>query len=329
MRELRLLAAHAPPYNRRSKFPQRWWWIVLTDEAFPRFSIVRTPRGDSAVGPFRSRADAVETADLLARFTGLRTCTTRIARSAHHGPACPERELSPCPAPRDIPAAEYAEAPRRAAALIDGAENARVVGGAGPHRRAGRPQPLRDRRPAARPRRRRDRRAVARSAAARAGVGRRTGRGAPGRRRRLASRGDPVRAAGVGGRRAPRRAADAGGRRDQRCGTSDSARSRTAGRRARRRGRADHALAGAPGCAHRAGRTGLGVIGGVGRAMGIMGRLGPVGAAGRRADPRRRSDLLGEPHPTREQLFGRPGVDRLDGPAQAGLPRRQPFGAAG
>ena len=41
VRELRLLAAHAPPYNRRSKFPQRWWWIVLTDEAFPRFSIVR------------------------------------------------------------------------------------------------------------------------------------------------------------------------------------------------------------------------------------------------------------------------------------------------
>ena len=31
--------------------------------------------------------------------------------------------LSPCPAPRDIPAAEYAEAPRRAAALIDGADD--------------------------------------------------------------------------------------------------------------------------------------------------------------------------------------------------------------
>ena len=38
VRELRLLAAHAPPYNRRSKFPHRWWWLVLTDEAFPRFS---------------------------------------------------------------------------------------------------------------------------------------------------------------------------------------------------------------------------------------------------------------------------------------------------
>ncbi|MGZ8801380.1 MAG: DEDD exonuclease domain-containing protein, partial [Mycobacterium sp.] len=60
VRELRLLAAHAPPYNRRSKFPQRWWWVTLTDEAFPRLSAVRTPRSDSAVGPFRSRADALD-----------------------------------------------------------------------------------------------------------------------------------------------------------------------------------------------------------------------------------------------------------------------------
>ena len=84
MRELRLLAAHAPPYNRRSKFPHRWWWVVLTDEAFPRFSVVRTPKHDCAVGPFRSRADAVETAALLARFTGVRTCTARLGRSALH-----------------------------------------------------------------------------------------------------------------------------------------------------------------------------------------------------------------------------------------------------
>jgi DNA polymerase III subunit epsilon len=41
------------------------------------------------------------------------------------------------------------------------------------------------------------------------------------------------------------------------------------------------------------------------------------------------SGLLGEPHPTREQLFGRPGVDRLDGPFQTRLPGRHPFGVAG
>jgi DNA polymerase-3 subunit epsilon len=120
VRELRLLAAHAPPYNRRSKFPHRWWWVTLTDEAFPRLSTVRTPKHDAVIGPFRARAGAVDTAELLARFTGLRTCTTRIGRSALHGPACPERELSPCPAPHGINASDYAETVSRAIDLIEG-----------------------------------------------------------------------------------------------------------------------------------------------------------------------------------------------------------------
>src|SRR4029077_7031614 len=62
VRELGVLAAQPPPYNRRSKFPRRWWWVALTDEAFPRFSTVRVPKCDTAIGPFRSRTDAVETA---------------------------------------------------------------------------------------------------------------------------------------------------------------------------------------------------------------------------------------------------------------------------
>jgi DNA polymerase-3 subunit epsilon len=123
VRELRMLAAHAPPYNRRSKFPQRWWWVALTDEAFPRLSVLRAPRHDRVVGPFRSRADAAETAALLARFAGLRTCTARLARSALHGPACPLLEVSPCPAARDATATQYAAAVARAAALIDGLDN--------------------------------------------------------------------------------------------------------------------------------------------------------------------------------------------------------------
>ena len=123
VRELRLLAAHAPPYNRRSRFPHRWWWVVLTDEAFPRLSVVRAPRAERAIGPFRSRADAVDTAGLLARFTGVRTCTGRISGRAEHGPSCPPREISPCPAPRGVSASDYAAGPRRAAAVIDGLDD--------------------------------------------------------------------------------------------------------------------------------------------------------------------------------------------------------------
>ena len=44
VRELRLIAAHKPRYNRRSKFPERAVWLKLTDEAFPRLSIVRDVR---------------------------------------------------------------------------------------------------------------------------------------------------------------------------------------------------------------------------------------------------------------------------------------------
>lgn len=131
VRELRMLGAHAPPYNRRSRFPHRWWWLVLSDEAFPRFSAVRTPRHDLAVGPFRSRGDATDTAALLARFTGVRTCTKRLARSALHGPACPQREVSPCPAARDVTAAEYAAAVHRAAALIAGLDNTALAAAVG------------------------------------------------------------------------------------------------------------------------------------------------------------------------------------------------------
>ena len=43
----------------------------------------------------------------------------------------------------------------------------------------------------------------------------------------------------------------------------------------------------------------------------------------------RDSELLTEPHPTREQLFGRTAVDRLGGAAEPVFPRGQPLGAAG
>lgn len=118
VRELRLLAAHAPPYNRKSKFPQRWWWLALSEEAFPRWTVVRAPGARAAIGPFRARSDAVDTGALLARFSGIRTCTQRFGRSALH--SCPEREVSPCPATREVGAADYAHTVARAAELMAG-----------------------------------------------------------------------------------------------------------------------------------------------------------------------------------------------------------------
>ena len=55
--ELRLIGSHAPRYNRRSKFPERTQWIKITDEPFPRLSLVRSVRDDGATyfGPFQRR----------------------------------------------------------------------------------------------------------------------------------------------------------------------------------------------------------------------------------------------------------------------------------
>jgi DNA polymerase III subunit epsilon len=110
VRELRLLVAHTPPYNRRSKFPRRAWWLTLTDEPFPRFTTTRTP-DRNALGPFPSRADAVEVAGTLADWCGLRTCTTRIPRTGRHGPDCPPAAVGGCPASatgKHTDATEYA-----------------------------------------------------------------------------------------------------------------------------------------------------------------------------------------------------------------------------
>jgi DNA polymerase-3 subunit epsilon len=98
IRELRLIAAHRPMYNRRSKNPRHAWWVALTEEAFPRLSVVRMPR-DGMLGPFRSQTDARSAADTLAGASGLRTCTQRISATSPSGTPCVLAELGRCGAP--------------------------------------------------------------------------------------------------------------------------------------------------------------------------------------------------------------------------------------
>lgn len=60
VRELRLIAEHEPPFNRRSRRQSARPWVKLTAEAFPRLSIVTTVRPDGAsyMGPFPGRRAA-------------------------------------------------------------------------------------------------------------------------------------------------------------------------------------------------------------------------------------------------------------------------------
>ncbi len=336
VRELRLLAAHAPPYNRRSKFPQRWWWVVLTDEAFPRFSVIRNPRREHAIGPFRSRTDAADTASLLARFTGVRTCTKRLGRSALHGPLCPEVELAPCPAARDLTPEQYAEATRRAQALIDGSDNSALVAAigqvavlAGRHHYESAAR-LRDHIATAVEALWRGQRLRALTALPELIAAAPDGPTGEGGYQFAVIRYGQLAAAGSARRGVPPMpvidAIQAGAQ------TILPSSAPLGGALVEETALIARWLA-APGVR-------IVRVTGADQATGWTSPVRAAGAwaawaatarsarlAGRRTEAQ--SDLLTEPHPSREQVFGRPAVDRNAGPPQPVLPRRQPFSAAG
>ncbi|MFF5082667.1 DEDD exonuclease domain-containing protein [Actinoplanes sp. NPDC000266] len=111
VRELRLIAAHAPPYNRRSKYPDRVVWLKLTDEPYPRLSVVRSLADDNAayLGPFSSRRTAELAAAGVYDAVPLRQCTHKLSLRTPI-PACALAELGKCPAPCEhkITPEEYA-----------------------------------------------------------------------------------------------------------------------------------------------------------------------------------------------------------------------------
>ena len=337
VRELRMLSAHAPPYNRRSRFPHRWWWIVLSNEAFPRFSAVRTPRHDRAVGPFRSRADAADTAALLARFTGVRTCTNRLARSALHGPACPQHEVSPCPAARDVMAGQYAAAAGRAAALIDGVDNTALAAAvqqiadlAGRQRYESAAR-LRDHTVTAVEVLWRGQRLRALAtlpelvAAAPDGDGGwqlaviRYGQlAAAGTARRGVPPMPVVDAIRAGAQVVLQQPAPLGGALVEETALIVRWLAAPGVRIVRVTTGGDDAAAGW--CS---------LLGSAGPWAGWAASARSARVAAEQAVTSRDSELLAEPHPSREQLFGRSAIDRVGGPAQPVFPRRQPLGAAG
>ncbi|MGA8116030.1 MAG: DEDD exonuclease domain-containing protein [Actinocatenispora sp.] len=130
IRELRLIAAHKPPYNRRSKFPERVHWLKLTAEAYPRLSLVRKISDDGGcyLGPFSSRRTADLAATAVYDAIPLRQCTQRLS-PRRVSPSCALAEIGRCAAPCEHQVtieqyAGYAEAFREAthgdpAVLVD------------------------------------------------------------------------------------------------------------------------------------------------------------------------------------------------------------------
>lgn len=131
IREVRLIAEHQPPYNRKSKNPNKAVWLKLTVEPFPRLSVARKvgadiDRGAQYCGPFPSSKVAEMAREAVQQAIPLRTCSARIARSVR-SPSCISADLGTCCAPCIDPAAhdQYAELAEQAATAL--AEPSAVV----------------------------------------------------------------------------------------------------------------------------------------------------------------------------------------------------------
>jgi DNA polymerase-3 subunit epsilon len=100
VREVRLIQHHRPRYNRRSRNPERYCYLKLTRERFPRLSLVRRVQPDGAryLGPFGSAGQAELVKAAIEDALPLRRCTTRLGPRGG-GSACVLLELGRCLGP--------------------------------------------------------------------------------------------------------------------------------------------------------------------------------------------------------------------------------------
>lgn len=106
--EVRLIHAHRPRYNRRSRPPKSSHFVKLTDERFPRLSVVRALRDDGIahLGPFRSKRTADLVATAIWDAIPIRRC---MAKSASRSGKCASAQLgvARCPCDGTLAEADY------------------------------------------------------------------------------------------------------------------------------------------------------------------------------------------------------------------------------
>jgi DNA polymerase-3 subunit epsilon len=100
VREVRLIQHHRPRYNRRGRNPERYAYLKLTRERFPRLSVVRRVLDDGAryLGPFHSAGQAELVKSAIEDALPLRRCTQRLGARGG-GSACALLELGRCLGP--------------------------------------------------------------------------------------------------------------------------------------------------------------------------------------------------------------------------------------
>ncbi len=110
VREVRLIHEHQPRYNRQARDWSRYVYLKLTDEAFPRLSIVRVVRDDDGLylGPLPSTRFAKRVAEAVETAAPLRRCTTRPEANRRESP-CSAAQLgvATCPCSGAISQRDY------------------------------------------------------------------------------------------------------------------------------------------------------------------------------------------------------------------------------
>lgn len=118
--ELRLIGAHRPRHNRRSKPPKSNHWLTLTSERFPRLSITRTVHRDAplTLGPFRRRATAELVMSALWDATEIRRCT---GRPGSRGGRCAAAQMgiALCPCDGSLSDVRYSQVVERVVGAAD------------------------------------------------------------------------------------------------------------------------------------------------------------------------------------------------------------------
>ncbi len=123
--ELRMIHAHRPRHNVRSRPPKTVHFLKLTSEAFPRLAIVRRLLSDGClyVGPFRTRRAAEQVQTAVWDALPIRRCVSKPA--ARTGP-CQFAQLgvAQCPCDGSLTAESYAPVVER---FVEGIEHRPAV----------------------------------------------------------------------------------------------------------------------------------------------------------------------------------------------------------
>jgi len=100
LREVELVQALAPPYNRRLRRHERYTYIGIDyRDPFPRLTVTDTPwEGGQFLGPFANTGRTREAVDVVADLFTLRTCDGAIEPDPS-GAACWRHQVRTCSAP--------------------------------------------------------------------------------------------------------------------------------------------------------------------------------------------------------------------------------------